>query len=467
MRSIAFGLAAALLVAAFSPAAALAAEGARPAAPKASAPKPANPKEEAKKHDQGKAETPPLIQQTGINCTLSDAYFVGEGTTNGADGKPGAKEKIYEVACQEGLGYMILAPAGATPMAYDCLAMSVNKPKSGPPNPGGIYCKLVDNDNPLKGIGAIVAKAGVTCSVAQGHYVGSSQDGKTDVYEVACADGTANIIQSPRVGSTLPLVAGNCIFERPDACPEFMPKAKMLTALGGYAAPAARDCQVTDARFMGTIASNKNSYFELACAADKPGFVLQLDANSKYVATFDCARASTIAGGCTLSAAAAAQTDDNAIYAKLAREIGYACAVKGYKSIGINPASGREVVELSCSDHPDGAITMLPVDKGQTGEFFNCVRAEGKALKCVLTEPPATYSRITTEVAAAGKTCQVTNARSMGSLEGGKGDDVIEIACAAGNGFVVEYGKEGVETVKGVTPCALARGIGDGCKLSK
>ncbi len=462
MRSFVFGLAVAVMAAALSPVAANAAMG----APDTSASKPekatkgAKPTDDAKKHQQGMAEAPPLIQQTGINCTLTDATYVGQGKTT----KDGPGQKIYEVVCQEGLGYMILSPAPGTPNAFDCLGMSSLKPKEGQPDTGQVYCRLPANAEPEKAVAAIAAKAGVSCPVTQAHYVGTSADGKLDQYEVACADGTANIVQNPRVGSTQKLMSANCLLLNPGTCATYLPKDKMLAQLASIAAPAKRECQVSDSRYMATVTSNNNSYFEVACSGDKPGYVLQVDAGYKYVAAIECARATSIAGGCNLTSASAAQTEANATYTKLAQQIGYPCNVKSYHSFGLDQKSGREVVELACSDHEDGAIAMVPVDTGQKGEYFNCVRAAAKGLKCALTPAQATYAKMSSQISSQGKTCQVSNAQALGVLP--TGEDVVEVVCSAGSGFMVEYAA-GADQIKTVTACAAAKGIGGGCKLTK
>ena len=103
MRSIAIGLAAALFAAALAPVAAYAAD--KPAKP------PADVTADPKKHAQGMAEVPPLVQQTAISCTVSDAIFYGQAKGKDAAGKD-VDQKYYEVACQEGLGYIIQSTVG-------------------------------------------------------------------------------------------------------------------------------------------------------------------------------------------------------------------------------------------------------------------------------------------------------------------------------------------------------------------
>ena len=58
---------------------------------------------------QGKKEAPAVVQSIGLQCTVNDAYFMGTSTTK-VDGKD-VKTNIYEVACGEGLGYLIVASA--------------------------------------------------------------------------------------------------------------------------------------------------------------------------------------------------------------------------------------------------------------------------------------------------------------------------------------------------------------------
>ncbi len=155
--------------------------------------------------------------------------------------------------------------------------------------------------------------------------------------------------------------------------------------------------------------------------------MFQTDAAGKFKSAMDCARASAIGGGCTLTQTAG-QTAETGTYTRLAKEVGYACNVSSYKSFGQDTKTGREVVELACSDHPDGAFAMLPVNKGQAGEVFNCLRAEARQLKCTLTPASATYAKIGAEMAAKGKTCQVTNGRAVGLAP--SGDDYVEVACS-------------------------------------
>jgi len=411
-----------------------------------------------KAHEQGMAEAPALLQQSGADCTLTDANYLGSSKAKGPDGKD-VTTQIYEAACQEGLGYMILAPENATPNAFDCLALSGNAPKKGEKDTNGLYCRMEANAQPLKGLQAIVAKTGVACTVDQGRWMGAGAEEKFNQYEVSCSEGTAYVVQAPFGGSSHSLNAVDCMRVPSDTCTYF-PKAKMVSAIAAMAAPSGRTCTPTDARYVGTL-PNKDNFYEIACADGGSGYIFETDAAGKFKIATDCVRASAIGGGCTLTQTAG-QTAETTTYSRLVKEIGYPCTVSSYKSFGPDTKTGRELVELACSDHPDGAFAMLPVDKGQRGETFNCLRAESRQLKCTLTSAAATYAKLSAQMGAKGKTCQVSNGRGVGVAA--SGDDYVEVACSGSTGYMIQYGP-GLEAVKAIIACKEAKGIGGGCKL--
>jgi hypothetical protein len=449
MRLLAFGLMAAVLAAAALPGAASAADS-----------KPSIGVGDAKSHAQAMTEVPPLIQQTAINCTPTDANVVTGKSNEGGD--KGAVTKIYEMVCQQGLGWMIFAPTGGTPNAFDCLALSTRKPKQGEKDTGQVFCRLAPNANPVSGVQAVVTQAGSNCQVSQARWMGTSSDNKLDQYEAACSDGSAVVLQVPRIGGAQKLTAINCMDVKPGEC-SYFPKEKYLAALTSMSQGSNRQCQITDGRYIGSTPEH-HTFFEVACSEATQGYVLETDAASKYVRAIDCGRASSMGLGCELTSAAAVQTGENATYTKAAKEIGFDCDVSGYHSFGVDSKTGREVVELACTGHPESYLALLPVDKGQTGEYKNCLRAAGVGLKCVLSPIDATYAKVSSDVSKSGKTCQVTGGREIGSTAAG--DDYVEVACSAGPGLVLTYAQR-TDAVKSSQTCAAAKGVGLSCTLSK
>ena len=451
MRFLAIGLMAAVLFGALSPASAFAAD--KKAAP------PAAGVGDAKSHAQAMMEAPPLIQQTGINCTPTDANFItGKSTENGKQ----TTTKIYELVCQQGLGWMIFAPEGGAPNAFDCLALSTRKPAPGAKDAGAVYCRLPQNENPLQGVQTIAASAGNNCQVSQARWMGSSADNKLDQYEVGCSDGGAAVIQAPRVGSTQKLTVVSCLNLKPGDC-TYYTKEKYLAQLTTMAQPAGKPCQVSDGRYVGRTPAS-HSYYEVACSDGKSGFVVEADQNNAYVRAIDCGRSGAMGLSCELTSAGAAQTTENQTYTTAAKGIGFDCDVKSYHQFGVDSKSGREVVELACNNHPESYIALLPVDKGQTGRYMDCVRAAGVGLKCVLTPVDLTYAKLTSDVSRSGKTCVVSNARDVGTTA--TGDDFVEAACGAGPGVVISYPPTN-DAPKAVQTCAQAKATGLACTLSK
>ncbi len=56
---------------------------------------------------------PDLIKTAGVSCTVTDARLIGNDKKTATD--------YYEVACQQGLGFAVLAKKDAAPQTYSCL----------------------------------------------------------------------------------------------------------------------------------------------------------------------------------------------------------------------------------------------------------------------------------------------------------------------------------------------------------
>jgi hypothetical protein len=120
MRPFAIGLTAALAVAILIPAAVI-------SAPKEEKGKPAA--IDAKARETGMKEAAPaVIQASGARCTVTDARFIGN------DKKAGAK--YYEVACNEGMGFAVIAKKDVAPQVYTCLESSQPAADGKPRRPG-------------------------------------------------------------------------------------------------------------------------------------------------------------------------------------------------------------------------------------------------------------------------------------------------------------------------------------------
>jgi hypothetical protein len=430
------------------------------------------PKLDPKNHDQAMKDVPPLVQAAGMKCDVTDAYLLGTADEK-ANGKT-FKSNFYEIACgQGGLGYIFKTSSNGEPQFFDCLSlkMAADKATEEKRKPGNTCDKLPENANPQTGLLPWLTQSGVNCgSVTNGAWLGASPADKIAVYEAACSNGGGYLIVSPQAGSTKTLTVEPCAKEdllgvkcqltSPDQI------SKHIVALAGPANQP--NCTPSKGRWVVTDPSNGNDFYEIGCSDNKTAFMMRTDDKGGFKEAIPCVRATRIAGGCTFMNVNTGETADAATYTKLAKQIGYdACAnVQKYQSYGAENGGPREIVELSCGP-TEGGYALVPTGAGQTGEFFNCVRATGRGLTCHLTPMDVTYAKISQQIAARGKTtCKVSNGRDIGKDD--KGVEYVDVACSAGDPqpeMVLQYSKLPQETLAQATTCAQAP-IANACTLA-
>ena len=89
---------------------------------------------------QGMAEAPAVVQAAGLPCQVTDARFVGKTE----DKKAKTSSSYYEVACQQGMGFVLQAPSGAAPTAFTCIEADFPADGSKP----SLSCMLPANADP-------------------------------------------------------------------------------------------------------------------------------------------------------------------------------------------------------------------------------------------------------------------------------------------------------------------------------
>jgi hypothetical protein len=407
----------------------------------------------------GMAAAPGLIKAAQLPCTLSDARFMSEAADKG-------KAKVYEVACHEGLGYVIVAPerAGAVPVIFDCMATTL--PVRGKPNP--MTCKLAGNADPAKGLSTLVARSGRACAVEKGRYLGSTDD--QNLYEVACHEGGGYILKAAKSpGGTT--TANTCLAYGANSnlkCILLTPE-QQLGAVAGLIAASGKPCTMTNKRYLGSTATH-HDYFEVACSGGR-GYILEADPAGKLAAATDCLQAGDIGSGCTLTETRQALTAQDGPYSDLARgtysdlakTAGFDCAVSRYADFPPK-ANGAEVVELACSNRADGAVGVFPT----TGrpEVWDCLRAHAEGYTCSFSSESNVYGKLTSQLRAKGANCVVNDARPFGRTSAGA--DLIEVSCADGGpGWVLEYPPHVAEPSGALRNCAqAAASAGGGCQLA-
>ncbi|WP_041373069.1 hypothetical protein [Phenylobacterium zucineum] len=389
----------------------------------------------------GMAEAPALVQAAGLGCQVSDARKIGE------DKK--SKTAYYEVACGAGaMGYVLQAPAEGAPTVFSCI--EANTPPE-PGKPAAAPCLLPENSDPKAVLGPMMQKAGVQCLPQEARGIGQT---KTNTYvEVACQSGEGYILMaSAPFDAAKPAQPQNCLLyddaETNIKC-ILTDKASRLAVVDKYAAAANNGCAVKDRRFVG--ASKDNSTFYEASCQDGKGYIYKIGVDGQLAETYDCAKASQILGGCQLTDARQAETEQAALYTRLTKAAGGNCEVERYALFP--PRPGEEVVELVCKDGT-GAIGMFKAS-GQGSQVLDCGRAPIAGYKCSLTNDPA-YGSLTADLKKFNyNSCQVSNSRVIG--KSAKDTTFVEVACADGlKGYVLEYQSAPKINAVGATGCAFA-----------
>lgn len=447
MRPIRIGLVAAMAIAALAPASAMS----QIKNAKASA---AQAKAAAQAQAKGMAEAPPLVQSAGVRCSMTEARWMGEDKTQGAN--------IYEVACQEGLGYVLIHkasdPATGQPatQAFNCLETS-RPAADGTPN--SLTCTLPGNADPKAGLAPFVAKSGTACVMDKARAIGTGS--KNAYFEVACQDGAGYImVTSNPLDPNQPVQMNTCLAYEPGGnlnC-QLTDRATQLKVVDALVAKSGKTCQISDRRYV-LSTKNGDNYYEVSCVAGT-GYMVQENAKGELARILDCGSADFVGGGCTMTDARAAKTEQSALYSKLATKAGFDCDVSKYAPL---PTQGaQEVIEMQCSNRPDGGIGIFTA---QGGKVLDCVHAELDGYRCSFTEKKAVFSKLTANLKTLGKnSCTVSDARAVGKTAD---EGFIEVACSDGlPGWVIGY-PTGSEKPKEVLSCAQAGNIGSGgCKLA-
>lgn len=239
-----------------------------------------------------KAAAQALVVATGAACSVTEAAQPGMNAE---------QQKIYEAACSEGPGLILIE--STPPQSFDCLELAGTAYTARLRDPAadvGQQCALPANQNGLAVIGGWARGAGVTCTVDEAVAIGKS-DADNIVYEIGCAGTDGYWLE--RVGTGWDLkdclqvnsTGGICRFttgqEQADG---FEPK------LAGTDAAA---CDVTQVRLMGSNANGR--FYEAKCAAEGEGYIARINNEGVTQQIYPCATAQRIGGGCRFTPAPA------------------------------------------------------------------------------------------------------------------------------------------------------------------
>ena len=406
--------------------------------------------------DDSATAVPPQLQAKAIPCTVTATRFIDKGTL--ADG---AEASFYEVACQEGLGYVLISRNKEPKVqSMDCLLADT-------PGADGkvskLACKLPANVDPKSAFTPIMTKLGHDCPVDKARAIGATTT--QGVYEVACQGGSGYIVMVPNTTavagvetSANPCIGYDELANAGTKCTLTTPEQREAL-ISQLASAGPKPCTVKGHHFIGTTAEH-SELMEVACT-DGKGYVIETNAAGKFKSQIDCGQASGIGGGCTLTDTRAAQTEQNNVYTKLAKKAGFDCDVSKYAAFAVDKP-GVDVVELQCGNRKDGGVGVFPASGAS--EVYDCIRSQTQGFRCTFTNEADIYPLLIAQLKAKGKTsCVVNGARGLGRTK--EGEDYVEVACADGGpGWVLDYPPNAAQPGS-LLNCAQVASMGSGCQL--
>ncbi|MDP3853045.1 hypothetical protein [Phenylobacterium sp.] len=403
-----------------------------------------------KARTQGMAEAPALAKTAGVACSVTDARFIGKTD----DKKAKTSISYYEIDCDQGLGFIVSAPSAGAPSVFTCI--EANTPQADG-KPSSLPCKLAGNADPKSDLAPLLAAGKAQCVPEQVRGIG--QTATATYLEVACQGSAQGFIvkASAPVDAAKPVEATDCLLydesESNIKC-TLRDKAARLTVIDAYVAVAANGCTIKDKKYVG-VSQSGSTFFEAACT-DGKGYMYKID-GGKFTQAIECSKATMMMGGCTLTDAKEAVTEQNGLYTRLAKAANFNCDVSKYAPFPA--AAGKDIVELACSNRPDGGVGVFggPKDKPQV---IDCARAPIAGYRCSFTKPEAGYKTVTADLKKLGKMeCEVSATRFIGRTA--KGTGYFEVACSDGlKGYIMEYQPETLDALNAVG-CALTKD----CKL--
>jgi hypothetical protein len=246
--------------------------------------------------EENKAAAQAVLTAAGVSCQVSEATLLGV---------TAEQHSTYEAICAEGPGY--LAVSSTPPQTFNCLELAGQAETSRLRDPTadvGQQCTLPVNLNPVPVLSAYARAAGIDCTVDQGSAIGKSTAGNI-IYEIGCADRDGYWLENAQ-GAWKATPCWDLALEQ-ESC-RYSTAAETLGAWKTVLAGTdAADCDVQQARRVGRDAQGLTVY-EVKCGAGG-GYFARVGTTFTAQRVHNCIEAATIAGGCTLTAAAPATSE--------------------------------------------------------------------------------------------------------------------------------------------------------------
>lgn len=237
--------------------------------------------------------TAEILADAGTPCEIVAAHNPGETRQ---------RKDIYEVACREGPGYLVVATDA--PAILNCLHLAATEEAlraADASRPVTSLCLLDGNRDAAAALRPLAARIDPDCVVDQAAWIGRVGEDQ-DRYEVGCEGRDGLWLQTP-VNRTDVTETFSCLdlAALGSACKFTSPEEQAAT-VASWLPVDGPACAADRARVVGVAGGAR--YYELACGAGS-GLILRLTPEGRFDDAWPCAQASGIAGGCRLSGAGA------------------------------------------------------------------------------------------------------------------------------------------------------------------
>jgi hypothetical protein len=207
-----------------------------------------------------KVRTAAMLEVLQVTCGVSNAAYRGTGPED-------AQQNIYEAACKDGMGYLLLLQDSSL-KGISCL--SADREQS------PVKCALPENSDSKVAAAAVLAGNKISCKVRDLKSLGTSA-ANLDHIEVACEDGGAYVIRSPHPGAGGKLEVLGC----QDAIKQGV--ACELSPTASAAPPPAADSRPTLAWFKEELSRRG-----VSCQTKRARIVGRESIKRRYVVEFEC-----------------------------------------------------------------------------------------------------------------------------------------------------------------------------------
>jgi len=259
------------------------------------------PKDTPEMRAKAKTQSVALLESLKISCDAGDAKLIVAGTIRPKSTGKEVEARVYEVACNHAMGYLLETQGKETPIAISCLsaeeARAIDVAKGKDP---AFFCKLPGNVD-VYGLVAsmIVESSGSECAVGKLQLFGRSASTHTEYSEVACTDGKGFMLRMAQPGFDAKTVVMSCreAAQQNIKCKLTDPgpvDAQVTTeTLKDVLARNGVNCSIAQFRVVGQEQHLKRYVVEYLCADQATGKVafVPLPGNTNPFESEDCAAA--------------------------------------------------------------------------------------------------------------------------------------------------------------------------------